>query len=505
MNFQIPLPTYQIEKIMKATFLFSATMFISMSGMSQWAQLGTTIIGDHTNHYYGYKVELDQNGEHVIIGASDNIGLGGNGNAEVFQFSGGAWIQKGSTLTGDNVGDDYGCSVDISDDASTIVVGAQFNSDVATYAGMVKVYEWNGTSWAQKGTDLLGQALEDRFGCSVSFNANGNVLAVGAPQWFYGPQGPGYTKVFEWDGTAWIAKGSIITGDFSGDFFGFRTSLSDSGDTLAISGINNNSFAGHVKIYKWDGVNWVLLGNPIVGVTWNDTAGESIDLSSDGSTISVGTSSHNSYNGHVRVFSFDGADWVQKGMDIEADTASTNCGYSSQLADDGNKIVVGENGYDGLPYAQGRVIVYDWNGSNWVQDGGHINGEAAFEQFGWSCAISGNGAVIAAGAPSADLTYGDQGYVKLYGDTDVGINVNDNTAGIKIYPVPATDKITLEIPIEFGNCEYKIYDLTGKMVLSGAGSGILIFDIGTLQSGIFVVQTTSINSSYTARQMIQKW
>jgi hypothetical protein len=490
---------------MKTIFLFSLVTLITKSAFAQWVQLGTALTGDHTNHFFGFKVELDQTGDHAIVGAPDNYGLGGNGTAQVFQYSGGFWIQKGSTLTG-SVGDNFGFAVDISDDANTVVVGADLNSTVATNAGKVKVYEWSGTNWIQKGSDLLGQSLEDRFGFSTSFNADGDILAIGAPQWYYFPQGPGYTKVFEWDGAAWVQKGSTITGDVAGDMFGFRTSLSDSGDTLAISAVKNNGSAGQVKIYTWDGMDWAILGSPIQGSAANDLAGVSIDLTADGSTICIGASEHDNYAGQARVFSFDGSNWVQKGIDIDSDTVSTSLGQSSQLADDGNRIIVGQAGYDGLPWSQGRVSVYDWDGSSWVQNADYIKGEEAQESFGSSTAISGDGKVIAAGTPSKDLSNGDQGYVKIYHITGSGMEeINREDQAIKLYPVPATDKITLEIPLAAGNCEYKIYDITGKIVLTGYANGIVTLDICTLEPGIFAVQVIGINSAYTAREIIQKW
>jgi len=43
------------------------------------------------------------------------------------------------------------------------------------------VYEFNDGSWSQIGSDInINQ--DDRFGFSLSLNAQGNVLAVGAPK-----------------------------------------------------------------------------------------------------------------------------------------------------------------------------------------------------------------------------------------------------------------------------------------------------------------------------------
>jgi hypothetical protein len=46
--------------------------------------------------------------------------------------------------------------------------------------GHVRVYQYNGSGWAQIGQDIDGEAAGDWSGWSVSLNASGNILAVGA-------------------------------------------------------------------------------------------------------------------------------------------------------------------------------------------------------------------------------------------------------------------------------------------------------------------------------------
>ena len=47
-------------------------------------------------------------------------------------------------------------------------------------AGHVRIYDWNGTAWTQLGADIDGEAANDYSGCSVSINAAGDRLAIGA-------------------------------------------------------------------------------------------------------------------------------------------------------------------------------------------------------------------------------------------------------------------------------------------------------------------------------------
>ena len=47
---------------------------------------------------------------------------------------------------------------------------------------IAKIYQYNGSSWNQVGSDILGiQGVGDWFGRSIALNNNGNTVAVGAP------------------------------------------------------------------------------------------------------------------------------------------------------------------------------------------------------------------------------------------------------------------------------------------------------------------------------------
>ena len=44
----------------------------------------------------------------------------------------------------------------------------------------MRIYSWNGTAWTQLGADINGEAFSDAFGWSVSLNATGDRVAIGA-------------------------------------------------------------------------------------------------------------------------------------------------------------------------------------------------------------------------------------------------------------------------------------------------------------------------------------
>ena len=93
------------------------------------------------------------------------------------------------------------------------------------------------------------------------------------------------------DAAAWLERGSDIDGEAAGDRSG-SVSLSADGTVMAIGAFENDgngSNAGHVRLYAWDGASWVQRGSDIDGEADSDLSGNSVSLSADGSVVVIGT------------------------------------------------------------------------------------------------------------------------------------------------------------------------------------------------------------------------
>ena len=91
-----------------------------------------------------------------VIGEDLKQLLGGIGEGEmiVYEWSGNNWSQKGSSIVGSSCC--TGETVDVSADGNTIVAGAPRENGPGDDRGVVRVYEWDGSDWDQKGGDLVG-------------------------------------------------------------------------------------------------------------------------------------------------------------------------------------------------------------------------------------------------------------------------------------------------------------------------------------------------------------
>ena len=173
-----------------------------------------------------------------------------------------------------------GNAIELSADGNTIVIGASKQDETASNSGQVRVYVWDEENWTQKGSALYGEDNFDRFGYSVSLNADGNTLAVGAIMNSGGGTDAGHVRVFEWNSSAWEQKGIDINGEAADDNSGSSLSISANGNVLAIGAKGNdatfgfNAVAGQVRVSQWNGSAWTQLGDDIDGLSGSDYFGE---------------------------------------------------------------------------------------------------------------------------------------------------------------------------------------------------------------------------------------
>ena len=388
------------------TFLFS----------QNWNQIGQDIDGVNSSDDSGESVAISDDGTIVVIGAPEADGVLPHGCVRVFENINGIWTQLGQNLNPQGNNHDFGESVAISNDGYTIAVGAPEANNTQGYA---QVYRYNGTSWNQLGNNFYSSANGDYVGTSVSLSGDGNILAVGAKGW------NGEVDVWEWNGSSWFQLGADLNGYTSGDQFGYSVSLSDDGTRMAVGsptsdGMGIGTNAGKVQVFEYNpsvSNNWVQVGQYIQGEGIHDHCGYSVSLSSNGNTVAIGAryNDGNGINstGHVRIYNWNNGSWNQVGQDIDGEAESDDSGCSVSISNDGNTVAIGAISNDDNGSWSGHTRIYNWNGT-WNQVGQDIDGEAAGDYSGKSVSISGNGSIVAIGAPYNDGNGTDAGHVRVY-------------------------------------------------------------------------------------------
>ena len=328
-----------------------------------WTQLGTDINGQSGGEKLGQSIAISGDGNTVAVGAPYYDGNGNDiGIVRLYTFVSGNWTPKGTAITGNTDHCRSATSISISEDGNTVAIGSPY----APLGGSVNVYQFQNNTWSPIGNEISAQSDLDSFGWSVSLNNAGTKLAVGAPLSDANGTDAGSVMVFELTNGTWSQIGSTLVGNAIDDQAGYSVSLSASGSTVAFGAPRNDdagNSAGHVNVFKWDNSSWAQQGNSILGEQTGDFSGRSISLSHNGKIIAIGTpfNDANGTNcGHARIFQFAGGAWTQAGSDIDGQTTLDRLGHSVSLNGAGTTIVTGVPSFylNGSSIGQAKVYSF---------------------------------------------------------------------------------------------------------------------------------------------------
>jgi len=154
----------------------------------------------------------------LAIGApledSNAVGVGGNqaddsaqdaGAVYEYAWQGNAWIPKAYVKASNtDAGDQFGSSLALSSDASTLAIGASLEdsnaagidgdqtNDAVPDSGAVYVYAWEGNAWMQQAyVKASNTDMGDQFGSSLALSSDASTLVVSASQEASGAAGIG--------------------------------------------------------------------------------------------------------------------------------------------------------------------------------------------------------------------------------------------------------------------------------------------------------------------------
>ena len=372
---------------------------------------------------FGFSLALSANGNTLAVTAphedSNARGIGGpqtNDDAEdsgavyLFARTGTTWQQQAYVKASNtDAGDQFGWSVTVSDDGTTMVVGASTESsnargvngnqadNSAANAGAAYVYTRTGGTWTQTAY-LKGRQTDagDLFGFCVDLSADANTLAVcgydedgGVPgvngnESDNSKAGSGCVYVFVREGGTWRQTTYLKQSNLNHpqDAFGSTIALSGDGRTLVVDaadedgemgGINGAQYAGEQDPDPSDGALYVFVNTSGAwsqqayikssNIGTNDLFGLRLAITRDGNTL-VATSmlqkgggqglsadpsdKSGDESGAVYVFTRSGSTWTERAY-LKAPNAQPYDEFGSAVAisGDGNTLAVAAWGEDG--------------------------------------------------------------------------------------------------------------------------------------------------------------
>ncbi len=128
---------------------------------------------------------------------------------------------------------------------------------------------------------------------------------------------------------------------------------------------------------------------------FEDQFGYSVSI--DGDRCIVGASwegDEEPYSGSAYIFEFDGTDWIEH-TKLKASDANSQDIFGTSVDIDGDRCIAGGCDNSMEPYHKGRVYLFEWNGTAWIeQQKLTISEGVETDFFGLSVAISGNRCIV---------------------------------------------------------------------------------------------------------------
>ena len=483
-------------------------LFAPFMLQAQWTQMGLDIDGEAVSDTSGFETSLNSEGNIVAIGAYRNDGNGESaGHVRVYENISGTWTQLGSDIDGEAANDNAGVSVSLNAAGNILALGAPGHSGAIQYSGQVRMMQFDGTEWVQLGNDIEGTASVNGFGSSVSLSSDGTKVAIGEFGNDFNGNNSGAAWIFTFDGTIWTQVGAPIYGDTNNDLFGTSVSLSSNGEIVAIAATENSgliSNGGQVKVYQDILGTWTQLGSDIYGNSNNGYAGYSLDMSNDGQIVAIGAvndSESASLSGSVTVYQYDGLNWNIKGAKISGDAASIQSGYSTSLNGDGSIVAIGDIGTNSYA-GRGRVLQFD--GTDWAQVASGIVGEDINDQSGYSISLNEQGSIVAIGAINNDENGSNSGHVRVF--NEASLSTKDlNLEVSKMFPNPSNEYVTIEFQKILESISLQVFDVLGKQVKQIVEKGLnqISIDVRDLQPGIYLVNINTGLANKTLKLIIE--
>lgn len=417
----------------------------------EWSQVGNTIHGTETDMKMHHVLSND--GRHLAVGSmfTDPI-------IQVYHLQGSNWVEKGGEI---NVGSFMKRPQvrSLNFNGTMVAIGGEVAGSFDK-EGIVSVYEYNAVSdiWEKKGSDLVGNYYE-RLGVEIFLSYNGDdMIVAGDGSCCVGYGGPGKVYSYHWSGADWQKDSAVLVGENVDDEFGKRLYASSDNKIVAIEATNYQTATGIGKIYVYEKVGGLWQERNIDQMVPLNNVLNGIDLmgmSDSGNDIVVG------YQNKVQVFSYDGVEYQPKG-----DSISFSDFYSSSDIDEsGSILVLSYRGYMQDSTNQGKVKIYRWDGLDWLADTFEIVGENKNDNCGDNVQITANGNSISVNTLLEDELFNDAGAVRVYGN-QLPLNEKENRitkTNFTIYPNPNQGEFTVKGLSQFD--EIKIYNNLGVLVL----------------------------------------
>jgi hypothetical protein len=394
----------------------------------------TKLIADDgtADDQFGYAVALSSDGSIAVIGAPYQGFIGGA--AYIFVHSGGTWIQQ-QKLMGGAQSVTFGFAVAISSDGNTIAIAdPSFRLDDTYQPGAVIVFTRSAGTWTQQQMlRAAGKTGNISFGYRVGMSNDGSTIVVGANWEQVTLPGQGAAYVFTKSGPTWNQQARLLASDGKEqDHFGEVAINGDGSRAVVGAGsadlISVNDDRGSAYVFDRPIGGWLtntltesakLTASDGAAVDW---FGGSVSLSSDGNMLAIGSNgNHNGteyVQGAVYTFVRSSGVWNQQQKLLAADRGTQNAefGVTVALSADGNRLAVGAPYVStGVIWWHGAAYAFARSAGTFSQQQRMVASDKGFDDNAGHVTISGDGNTIILGSRKDDIgSHDDQGSAYIF-------------------------------------------------------------------------------------------
>ena len=359
---------------MTTGYNFSANASIETFSLSTPYDITSTLTHISSNRTDAGSINVSETAPRDITFSPDytKAYIGGMGNDAINQFD----VISNSTLSiwsqqqkiqpsGMDNGDNFGNSVDISNDGNIIVVGHQYDDVGGTNSGSAYIFTRSGSTWTQQIKLAASNAAAGyNFGHSVAISGDGGTVIIGAPG---KTSVTGSAYIFTGSGSTWTEQAEIAASDAAtSQNFAYSVAIDKDGNTVAIGSMDDADYTNAGAVYVFtttNGTSWsqqtkISSPNATAADWFGSGLAGAVDISDDGTTIIVGAY-NDTGNGAAYIFKRSGSTWTQKKRLVASDAASNDrFGWNVAISGDATTGIVGATNDTATNAGDGTAYVF---------------------------------------------------------------------------------------------------------------------------------------------------
>jgi len=448
---------------MRSSIIYCSILLLlgpQFCGAQSWSPVSSGITGDVVNttwSLFAYDSMLYAGGRFYMAG--------GTYTNDIAQWNGVSWNKVG-TGTGGNVNAMAWYN-------GNLYAGGQFD----TMGGVIAHYiaTWNGSSWDSVGKNGMKTNQHGVY-CMAVYKGE---LYIGGQ--FDTIDGNPIFGIARWNDTNWSQLGTGIIS-------------TDEESTVSCMAVYNGDlyfggefvFSGGTDIAKWDGTTLSTVGGGAVGTIYS-LATYNGNLYAGGQLNTFGATSANN------IAMWNGKSWYALDSGI---TGESGWAIVTALASYNGQLYVG--GYFDTVNGQPMNCIARWNGKIWsnvstgISIGGGVDAMAVFD----------SALYVGGGFDSAGGVYANN--IAMW-TSPSSINEISEDNRIKVYPNPASNRLTIQVSNITDDVRYSIYDELGQQIETGrlALSKNNSIDVCAYHTGVYMICITTASGNGCSSKFIK--